>query len=98
MAAGGLCLTYFAQNLVSDQRKIWTSPLHLQALDTEDKHWLAPLGIGTMDLVAADNDIMRHFGSTPIAHSSSFSNYGLAAMVGGAASIYLAADSPHPKA
>jgi membrane-associated phospholipid phosphatase len=89
VAASGLCLTYFAQNLVSDQRKIWTSPLHLQALDTEDRHWLVPLGIGTLGLVAADNDIMRHFGSTPIARSSSFSNYGLAAMVASAASLYL---------
>jgi hypothetical protein len=32
VAEGGLCLTYLAQNLVSDQKKIWTSPLHLQCL------------------------------------------------------------------
>src|SRR5258708_39864492 len=32
---------------------------------------------------------MRHFGNTPMAHSNSFSRYGLAAMVGGAASLYL---------
>jgi len=89
MAAGGLCLTYFAQNLVSDQEKIWTSPLHLHALPTEDRNWLVLFGVGTLGVVAADNDIMRHFGTTPIAHSSSFSNYGLAAMVGSAASLYL---------
>jgi hypothetical protein len=89
VAAGGLCLTYFARNLVSDQKKIWTSPLHLHALPTEDRNWLVLFGVGTLGLVAADNDIMRHFGTTPIAHSSSFSNYGLAAMVGSAASLYL---------
>jgi FlaA1/EpsC-like NDP-sugar epimerase len=87
--AGGLCLAYFAHNLISDQKEIWTSPLHLQTLDTADKHWLVLFGVGTAGLVAADNDIMRHFGSTPIAHSSNFSNYGLATMVATAASLYL---------
>jgi hypothetical protein len=87
--ASGFCLEYFAHNLVSDPKTIWTSPLHLQTLDTEDKNWLVPLGVGTLGLIAADNDIMRHFGRTPTAHSNSFSNYGLAAMVGGAASLYL---------
>src|ERR1035438_4638081 len=31
--AGGLCLRYLAQNLVSDQKKVWTSPLHVRALN-----------------------------------------------------------------
>jgi membrane-associated phospholipid phosphatase len=88
-AAAGLCLGYFTQNLVSDQKAIWTSPLHLHALYSEDRNWLVPLGISTLGLVAADNDIMRHFGSAPIAHSNSFSNYGLAALVGSAATLYL---------
>ncbi len=85
----GFCLGYFAKNLVSDQKTIWTSPFHLDALPAEDKNWLVPLGLGTLGLVAADQKIMRHFGNTPMAHSSSFSNYGLAAMAGGAASLYL---------
>src|SRR3981081_3276690 len=33
----GFCLTYFAQNLVSDQKATWTSPFHLHA---KDKNWL----------------------------------------------------------
>jgi|SRR5271155_2473709 len=73
-AVGGLCLTYVAHNLVSDQKEIWTSALRLQALDTADKHWLVLFGIRTLGVVAAGNGIMRHFGSTPIAHSGSFSN------------------------
>src|SRR5208337_992583 len=72
--AAGFCLAYFAQNLVSDQKTIWTSPLHLHALHGEDKNWLVPFGAGTLGLVAADRDIMRHFGSSPLAHSNSFSN------------------------
>src|SRR6267378_5066293 len=87
--AAGFCLAYFAQNLVSDQKTIWTSPLHLRALHSQGKNWLVPLGVGTLGVVAADQDIMRHFGNTLMAHSNSFSNYGLAAMVGGAAGLYL---------
>src|SRR6202140_74943 len=85
-AAAGFCPALFAQDLLSDQKTIWTSPFHLH---TQDKNWLVPLGVGTLGLVAADQDIMRHFGNTPMAHSSSFSNYGLAAMVGSAATLYL---------
>ncbi|MGB8012282.1 MAG: capsule assembly Wzi family protein [Terriglobales bacterium] len=32
---------------------------------------------------------MRHFGSTPVAHSGGFSNYGLAAMIASGAGLYL---------
>jgi hypothetical protein len=87
--AGGLCLRYLAQNLVSDQKKIWTSPLHVHALNPEDKNWLAVFGIGTLGMVAADNGLMRNFGTSAIAHSSSFSNYALGTMVASAASLYL---------
>jgi len=87
--AAGFCLGEFAHNLVSDQKTIWTSPLHLHALPAEGRNWLRPLGIGTLGLVAADQDIMRHFGNTPVAHSISFSNYGLAAVIGSAATLYL---------
>src|ERR1035438_1798641 len=87
--AGGLCLGYLAQNLVSDQKKVWTSPLHVRALNPGDKDWLAVFGIGTLGLVAADNGLMRNFGTSAIAHSSSFSNYALGTMVASAASLYL---------
>ncbi len=74
---------------MSDQKTIWTRPLHLRALYAQDRNWLVPLGVGTLGLMAADNDIMRHLGNSPVAHSSTFSNYGLAAMVGVSASLYL---------
>jgi membrane-associated phospholipid phosphatase len=80
------CISQLARNLAGDQRRIWTTPLRLQA---RDLYWLAPAALGTFGLVAADNDILRHFGSTPMAHSNSFSNYGLAALVGGGAMLYL---------
>src|SRR5713101_3111231 len=91
-AAAGFCPALFAQDLLSDQKAIWTSPFHLHI---QDKNWLVPLGVGTLSLVAGDQDIMRHFGNTPMAQSSSFSNYGLAAMVGSAASLYLRGTITH---
>jgi Capsule assembly protein Wzi/PAP2 superfamily len=93
---GSLCLAHFAQSLVSDQKAIWTSPLHLHASVSErDRTWLIPFTVGSFGLVAADRDIMRHFGNSPISHSGSSSNYGLAAMVGGAASLYLRGITTH---
>jgi FlaA1/EpsC-like NDP-sugar epimerase len=88
--ASGFCVTYFAQNLVSDQKAIWASPMRLRTLRPEDRNWLVPLGIGTLGLLAADQDIMWRFGSTPSAHSNGLGNYGLASMIVSASSLYVA--------
>ncbi len=85
-----LCLATLPRNLFSDQKAIWRSPFHLR---TRDENWMVPLGLSTLGLVAADTSIMRHFGSTPLSHSNSFSNYGLVAMMGTAASLYLRGES-----
>ena len=87
--AVAFCVAYFPKTLVLDQKAIWASPLHLQTLRSEDRNWLVPFGIGTLGLLAADRDIMRHFGSTPSAHSNELGNYGLAAMIASASSLYL---------
>jgi hypothetical protein len=84
--ATGFCPLRLTQNLFSDQKTIWTSPVHLRA---HDQSWLAPLAVGTLGLIAFDQDIMRHFGSSPLAHGNSFSNYGLATLAAGAASLYV---------
>jgi membrane-associated phospholipid phosphatase len=86
--AHGFCLQSLARNLFADQRDIWTSPLHLRALPASEKKQFALFGAATLGLVASDKTIMRNFGSTSLAHSNSFSNYGLAGMVGGATSLY----------
>jgi membrane-associated phospholipid phosphatase len=91
-SAAGFCLPFLAQSFAEDQKAIWSSPFHLHAQDT---NWLVPAGVGTLGLVIADKHIMRHFVSTPIAHSNSFSNYGLATMIGGAASLYLLGTTTH---
>ena len=87
--AFGFAWTHLAQNLACDQKTIWTSPLHLGALPTRDRSWLVPFGVGTLSLVMADHDIMRHFGSSPAAPSNRFGTYGLAVMIGSTATLYL---------
>jgi FlaA1/EpsC-like NDP-sugar epimerase len=82
------CVGRFNHNVVFDQKAIWTSPFRLPN-STEDKHWLVFVGLGTLGLAASDKNIMRHFGSTPVAHSNSLSNYGVAAVTASAASLYL---------
>lgn len=83
------CVARLGQNLLSDQKTIWTLPLKFHALHNQNPGWLVPFGVGTVGLVAADGDIMRHFGNSPFAHSSAMSNYGLAATAASAASLYL---------
>ena len=41
----------FLNNILRDQRAIWTSPLHLEK---KDANWLVPLGLSTAALVATD--------------------------------------------
>jgi hypothetical protein len=69
----------------TDQKAIWMSPLHLK---TRDAAWLAPLAAGTLAALATDHRILRHVGSSPIPHSNSFGNYGVAALAGSAAALY----------
>jgi capsule assembly protein Wzi/PAP2 superfamily protein len=96
-----LCLARLGQDLVSDQKTLWASPLHLHVwhaqdhVKDKDRNWLLPLGVGTLGLIAADGDIMRHIGNSPIAHRSAFSNYGLAAMIASAASLYVRGTTTH---
>ncbi len=87
------------RSFLSDQKAIWTSPfdLHLPGLSRDgesgereqNQRWLVPFAIGTVGLIAADRDVMRHLESSPLPHSNSFGNYGLAAMAGTAAALYL---------
>ncbi len=96
--APGFCLAYFAHNPVSDQKTVWTSPWHLRALASGERKWLVLFGAGSVGLAAADKNIMLHLGSSPLAHANRFSNYGLAALAGSAASLYLrgaATDDAH---
>jgi len=84
--AAGFYPVHFEKNLASDQKAIWTSPLNLHP---QDANWLVPLGVGSLGLVLADHDIMRHFTTTSVSHSNVVGNYGLASLAGSAVSLYL---------
>ncbi len=76
------------KDTASDQKAIWTSPWHLHA---QDARWLVAFGAGTGAVIAADHNIMRRLGSssTLASYSPGFGNYGVAAMSGAAAGVYL---------
>src|ERR1051326_1790876 len=46
--------TNFVSDFVSDQKDIWTSPLHIKRGDVE---WLAPMSVGAAALFATDHRI-----------------------------------------
>lgn len=78
----------FALNLVSDQKAVWTSPLHIRLNDLPT---LFPLFAVTGITIASDTSIEKRLphSQTLIQRSQSFSNYGLASLLGGAGGLYL---------
>ncbi len=76
------------RNLLYDQRALWSSP---SRLGTPDAFWLAPMvGVGGA-LLATDSEISRHLSNSTrrLNRSSEISNYGVGAVLGGGAGLYL---------
>jgi len=75
------------RNLATDQQAIWTSPSHLRLIDAD---WLIPMGATTGILLATDTDVSRHLSNSAsrLANSNTFSNVGLASLVGTGAGLY----------
>jgi membrane-associated phospholipid phosphatase len=71
-----------------DQKAVWTSPVHLRLSDAT---WLVPLGGMAAALLATDSDVSRHLNNDPntLHRYQQFSNYGIAAMAGAGAGLYL---------
>ncbi len=78
----------FVLNIASDQKSFWTSPRQIRA---EDAHWLLPLGAFSAGLMASDTAIEKTLPTSPtlIQRSRSLSNYGVASLIGTAATFYL---------
>ena len=78
----------FGFNIASDQRAIWTSPLHIRLNDVPS---LFPFFAVTGITIASDNSIEQRLPHSPtlIQHSRSLSNYGVASLIGGGAGLYL---------
>jgi membrane-associated phospholipid phosphatase len=75
-------------DFTEDQRRIWTSPLHIKLADTI---WLVPLGGFTAGLFATDRDYSASLSHSPttIQHYKTLSDVGLAGLIGAGAGLYL---------
>lgn len=76
------------KSFAEDQRNIWTSPRRLKFSDTE---WLVPLAGITAGLIETDHEFGKHLSSSPnrLNESNTLSNYGIGALVGAGAGLYL---------
>ena len=76
------------KNITLDQKTIWTSPFHLH---WDDGTWLFPFATVTAFSVATDRSFVRALSSDPqkLNRYRSFSNDGVAALVGVGAGSYL---------
>lgn len=78
----------FLRNLAQDQKDIWTSPFKARV---EDLTWLVPAAGVIAGSINADRELSSRLSSTGrlATRSSTLSNAGLAAAVGGAGGLYL---------
>jgi capsule assembly protein Wzi/PAP2 superfamily protein len=76
------------KHMAGDQKAIWTSPFHVRLRDAD---WLVPIGGLAAALFVTDTDVSRHLSNDPtrINDSRSFSNMGVATLLGGAGGLYL---------
>src|SRR5215472_7693339 len=76
------------RNFAGDQESIWTSPFKARI---EDMNWLVPIAGGSAGLINADAELSSRISGTGTftKHSSTISNAGVSAMVGGTGSLYL---------
>jgi Capsule assembly protein Wzi/PAP2 superfamily len=82
------------KNIVLDEKAIWTSPAHLRLADAD---WIIPFaGIAAVSF-ASDTHVSRGLTGSPtfISRSSTFSNYGLAALGGVTGGMYLLGKMTH---
>ena len=82
------------QDFVDDQQELWISPKKVRF---EDTTWLVPLSGFTAGLFVTDSDVSRHLSHDPktINHYNRLSNAGVAALVGGAGSMWLLSHYNH---
>jgi membrane-associated phospholipid phosphatase len=82
------------KDFLGDQKQIWTSPLRLRMTDA---NWIVPIGGFAGALFVTDRDVSTHLSTDPktISHYKTLSNAGVAALVGGAAGMWLLSYPQH---
>lgn len=83
-----------ASDFVSDQKEIWTSPSHLRLSDTI---WLVPVSGLAAGLFVTDASYSHSLTRNPstISRNNNLSNAGVAALIGGAGSMWLLSYKTH---
>src|SRR5580704_14803635 len=82
------------KNFLGDQAQIWTSPSKLLSDDT---YWLVPASGIAAGLFTTDRDVSSHLSMNPqtLSHNKTYSDAGVAALVGGAGAMWLLSYPSH---
>lgn len=82
------------KNLLEDQKQIWTSPARLRFADVD---WLVPASGFAAGLFSTDRDFSTHLSTDPqtISHNKTYSDAGVAALIGGAGAMWLLSFPKH---
>jgi membrane-associated phospholipid phosphatase len=82
------------KNFLGDQKQIWTSPVRLRFADVD---WLVPASGFAAGLFTTDRDISGHLSTNPqtISHNKTYSDAGVAALIGGAGAMWLLSYPSH---
>ena len=82
------------ERFLLDQKEIWVSPSKLRFTDLG---WIIPYGGVTSTLLFTDVDASRHISHVPstVSHYDNISNAGIAAMLGGAAGMWVLSYPKH---
>jgi capsule assembly protein Wzi/PAP2 superfamily protein len=82
------------KDFLEDQKQIWTSPVRLRFVDA---NWLVPAAGFTAGLFVTDRDYSKHLSNDPhtLSQAKTFSDAGLAALIGGAGAMYLLSYPAH---
>ena len=76
------------KNLLRDQERFWTAPIHMSEKEWQ---WAVPLVLAGTALVAEDTNIEKHAPKSPttISHATTAANAGVAALAGTGAGLFL---------
>jgi hypothetical protein len=82
------------ERFLLDQKNIWVSPAKLRFTDLG---WIIPYGGVTSTLLLTDKDASGHISHVPstVSHYDTISNVGIAAMLGGAAGMWMLSYPKH---
>jgi membrane-associated phospholipid phosphatase len=92
--ASGHSLRDLGKDFLGDQKQIWTSPVRLRFADAD---WLVPASGFAAGLFTTDRDVSTHLSSDPttISRNKTYSDAGVAALIGGAGAMWLLSYPSH---